>query len=91
MCRNTEPQCAWCLARAPIKLRLFGLDLCADCAPPTREADDGKYADDPYGFIVRRRKYKRLDKADMHKWLGRRMYLIKIGWRPGDMPPRLEV
>jgi len=91
---NRSPQCAWCLARVLIVGRMFGIDLCAECMPPTYPV-----ASSPAEVVIERmvgyapRMERRFAfSADCRKWAARRRFLIEAGYLAADGgPPRLEV
>ncbi len=91
---NEQPQCAWCFARGPIALRLYGMDLCADCAPKREKKVETIYM--PKGWLrkrtlLHRSEYESMSQEDRELWIGRRKHLLMLGWSPNAMPPRLEV
>ena len=88
---NRRPQCAWCLARAPIVGRMFGIDLCAECMPRSIRPCAAPTLTERVVGHVPRMELRTVDLADCRKWAARRRHLLEIGWSGGSVPPRLEV
>lgn len=80
-------ECYWCHKQRPLKVRLFGLDLCEECAPPIEKHEERRKL--PWGGEDVDITY-RPSQEHMRLWSERRKRMVMQGWRGHGVPPKLE-
>jgi hypothetical protein len=80
-------ECYWCHNERPLKMRLVGLNLCKECAPPIEKHEEKRIT--PWGgedIDI----YYRPSNENMNLWIERRKQMLLAGWRGQGVPPRVD-
>jgi hypothetical protein len=80
-------ECYWCHKQRPLTIRLVGLNLCKDCAPPIERHEERRKL--PWGGEDVDITY-RPSQENLRVWVERRKQLVMQGWSGRGVPPKVE-